>query len=58
MLNVNLLLNSALMKVLSLRVVIKYFDIDIFVKCNWVNTRWQWFVHIYTQKLHTLRSYI
>jgi hypothetical protein len=26
------------------------FDIDIFVNCNWVNTRWQWFVHIYTQQ--------
>ena len=20
-----------------------YFDIDIFVNCNWVNTRWQWY---------------
>jgi hypothetical protein len=27
------------------------YDIDIFVNCNWVNTRWQWFVYIYTQKL-------
>jgi hypothetical protein len=29
-------------------------DIDIFVNCNWVNTRWQWFVHIYTQKLRRI----
>jgi hypothetical protein len=29
-------------------------DIDIFANCNWVNTRWQWFVHIYTQKLNRI----
>jgi hypothetical protein len=29
-------------------------DIDIFVNCNWVNTRWQWFVHIYTQTIHRI----
>jgi hypothetical protein len=29
-------------------------DIDIFVNCNWINTRWQWFVHRYTQKLQRI----
>jgi hypothetical protein len=29
-------------------------DIDIFVNCSWVNTRWQWFVHIYTQTIHRI----
>jgi hypothetical protein len=31
-----------------------YIHIDIFANCNWVNTGWQWFVHIYTQKLHRI----
>jgi hypothetical protein len=28
--------------ILSLQAVYVFFDIDIFVNCNWVDTRWQY----------------
>ena len=27
-------------------------DMEIFVNCNWIDTRWQCIVHIYTQTIH------
>ena len=27
----------------SPKICLVFIDIDIFVNCNWVNTRWQWY---------------
>jgi len=33
-------------------VLVFHIDIDMFVNCNWVDTRWQCTVHIYIQTVH------